>query len=131
MFGIFFGTTILVALNVMHVEQTSEAFYQMQHSSALTFAVVGSIFAIAFFNFSGVTVTQKASAVARSTIDVSRTIIIWAVELVLGWNSFNALQLAGFIVLALGTMIYNRILVLPLPMLDPPPEAEALNGEKK
>eukprot|EP00929_Paragymnodinium_shiwhaense_P121990 TRINITY_DN94493_c0_g1_i1.p1 TRINITY_DN94493_c0_g1~~TRINITY_DN94493_c0_g1_i1.p1 ORF type:complete len:359 (-),score=93.35 TRINITY_DN94493_c0_g1_i1:51-1127(-) len=129
MFGIIFGTTILVALNLMHVETTSVAFYQMQHSTPLLIAIIGSVFSIAFFNFSGVTVTQRASAVARSTIDVSRTIIIWAVELAFGWNSFNTLQLMGFIVLACGTMIYNRIIVLPLPFLDPPKEAELLTNK--
>jgi uncharacterized membrane protein len=110
-FGILFGLMLLGFLNAMQIESTPGAIYQISHSSPLLIAVVGSIFSIAFFNFSGVTVTQKASAVARSTIDVSRTIIIWAVELFLGWNSFNYLQLSGFVVLALGTMIYNRLIV--------------------
>jgi hypothetical protein len=109
-FGILFGVMLLGFLNAMHIENSAGAIYQISHSTPLLIAVVGSIFSIAFFNFSGVTVTQKASAVARSTIDVSRTILIWAVELFLGWNSFNYLQLAGFFVLALGTMIYNRLL---------------------
>lgn len=110
-FGILFGIMLLGLLNAMHIESTQGAIYQISHSSPLLIAVIGSIFSIAFFNFSGVTVTKKASAVARSTIDVSRTILIWAVELFLGWNSFNYLQLAGFFVLALGTMIYNRLIV--------------------
>merc|ERR1719362_2203518 len=97
--GIILGTIVLVILNLTHVESTPAAFYQMGHSTPLLLAVIGSIFSIAFFNFSGVTVTQKASATARSTIDVSRTIIIWAVELAVGWNSFNWIQLAGFLVL--------------------------------
>merc|ERR1719436_1645889 len=104
-------------LNALGTESTPAAFYQMGHSTPLLMAVIGSIFSIAFFNFSGVTVTQQASAVARSTIDVSRTILIWGVELTLGWNSFNLLQLAGFVVLAFGTLIYNRLLILP--MLEP------------
>lgn len=111
MFGIIFGVTLLAFLNGMHYENTPGALYQISHATPLLCAVVGSIFSIAFFNFSGVTVTQKASAVSRSTIDVSRTILIWAVELSLGWNNFNMLQLAGFFVLALGTMIYNRLIV--------------------
>jgi len=109
-FGIIFGLVLLTFLNATHIENTAGALYQISHSTPLLCAVVGSIFSIAFFNFSGVTVTQKASAVSRSTIDVSRTILIWGVELSLGWNSFNSLQLAGFFVLALGTMIYNRLL---------------------
>jgi len=121
-FGILFGLVLLSGLNAMHIENTPGAFYQMTHSKPLLIAIVGSIFSIAFFNFSGVTVTQKASAVSRSTIDVSRTIIIWAVELAMGWNSFNMLQLAGFFALALGTMIYNRLIVLSV--LDNPSTAE-------
>lgn len=110
-FGIIFGVILLGFLNRMQIENTGGALYQISHSTPLLLAVIGSIFSIAFFNFSGVTVTQKASAVARSTIDVSRTILIWAVELAMGWNSFNSLQLTGFVVLAIGTMLYNRILV--------------------
>jgi len=109
-FGILFGVILLTALNAMHIENTAGAVYQISHSKPLLFAVIGSIFSIAFFNFSGVTVTQKASAVARSTIDVSRTIIIWTVELGMGWNSFNLLQFVGFVAVAMGTMMYNRII---------------------
>merc|ERR1719386_539150 len=119
-FGILFGVVLLCGLNAFHLENTPGAVYQITHSKPLLTAVIGSIFSIAFFNFSGVTVTQKASCVARSTIDVSRTIIIWAVELSLGWNGFNALQLAGFVVLALGTMIYNRIIVFSFLDTDNP-----------
>merc|ERR1719218_575142 len=113
---------LLAFLNAMHIENTHGAIYQISHSTPLLCAVIGSIFSIAFFNFSGVTVTQKASAVARSTIDVSRTIIIWAVELGMGWNTFNALQLTGFVVLALGTMIYNRLITFSA--LDTPSTEE-------
>lgn len=122
-FGILFGIVLLAFLNHTGIESTPEAVYQMGHSSPLLLAVVASIFSIAFFNFSGVTVTQQASAVARSTIDVSRTILIWAVELAVGWNSFNLLQFGGFVVLALGTMIYNRLLVIPF--LETPKDSEA------
>merc|ERR1740130_1972524 len=94
----------------MGIESTPQAVYQMSHSTPLLIAIICSIFSIAFFNYSGVTVTQQASAVARSTIDVSRTIIIWAVELAMGWNSFNLLQFVGFVAVAMGTMMYNRII---------------------
>jgi len=122
LFGIIFGLMLLTFLNVMRLENAHVAYYQMSHSTPLLCAVIGSIFSVAFFNFSGLTVTQKASAVARSTVDVSRTILVWAIELSLGWNSFNTLQLAGFFVLALGTMIYNRLLVFSF--LDAPETTE-------
>merc|ERR1719375_2835767 len=131
-FGIFIGIGLLCVLNPLGIESTPQAVYQMSHSTPLLAAVIVSIFSIAFFNFSGVTVTQQASAVARSTIDVSRTVLIWAVELALGWNSFSPLQLAGFVVLAIGTMIYNRLIVIEA--LDPSEEKLALvakQDEKK
>jgi len=122
--GILFGVVLLSGMNALHIESSPAAVYQMTHSTPLLIAIICSIFSIAFFNYSGVTVTQQASAVARSTIDVSRTIIIWAVELAMGWNTFNGLQLMGFILVAMGTMLYNRIIVLPF--LDGPQESGAL-----
>lgn len=131
LFGIFIGMGLLAIVNPLGIESTPAAFYQMSHSTPLLAACVASIFSIAFFNYSGVTVTQKASAVARSTIDCSRTILIWAVELAVGWNVFNWIQLSGFVLLACGTMLYNRIIVLQA--LEPKPETESilLKAQKK
>lgn len=127
--GFLLGIVLLVGLNAGGVESTPRAVYQMSHSPVLFMAVVGSIFSIAIFNFTGVTVTQRASAVSRSTIDVSRTILIWAVELALGWNRFSPLQLVGFVAVAVGTLLYNRLLTLPF--LEPPAEAQALGEEDR
>jgi len=128
-FGLLFGFVLLSFLNVFGIESTHEAMYQISHSVPLAIAVVGSIFSIAFFNFSGVTVTQKASAVARSTIDVSRTILIWAAELHMGWNTFNVLELVGFMILAVGTLLYNRLIVIN--SLEPRDEGIPLNEKAK
>lgn len=128
-FGLLFGFLLLSFLNVFGLENTHAAMYQISHSVPLAIAVVGSIFSIAFFNFSGVTVTQKASAVARSTIDVSRTILIWAAELHMGWNTFNVLELVGFMILAVGTLLYNRLIVLQ--SLEPRDEGIPLNEKAK
>jgi drug/metabolite transporter (DMT)-like permease len=122
--GMAVGVILLSCLNMQGIESTPAALYQMSHSAPLLFAVIASIFSIAIFNFSGVTVTKQASAVARSTIDVSRTIIIWAIELTLGWNSFSFYELAGFFVLALGTLLYNRLIVVQC--LEPPKEASPI-----
>lgn len=128
LFGIGIGMILLGMVNKFGLENTPAAFYQISHSRTLLLVIIASIFSIAFFNFSGVTVTQRASATARSTLDVSRTIIIWAVELALGWHAFSKLQLAGFVLVACGTMIYNRLVVIKC--LDPAPEAEALSGKQ-
>lgn len=126
--GIVLGCMLLLVLNAAGIEDTQEAVYQISHCTPLFLAVIGSVLSIAIYNFSGICVIQNASAVARSTIDVSRTIVIWAVELALGWNYFNYLQLVGFVLLASGTLIYNRLVIVPC--LEPPPEALALAHKK-
>jgi len=118
LWGCIIGVVLLSGLNATGIESTSVALYQLSSSATLTMATIGSIFSIAFFNWSGITVTQKASATSRSTIDSSRTIIIWMIELALHWNSFNILQLIGFMFLAAGTMIYNQIIDVPFMGVD-------------
>merc|ERR1719161_2105645 len=117
LWGVAIGLVLLCGLNATGIERTSEALYQMSSSVPLLISVVASIASIAFFNWSGITVTQKASATARSTVDCSRTILIWIVELTLRWNTFSTLQLLGFVMLAFGTLIYNGIVAVPVKWL--------------
>eukprot|EP00811_Abedinium_folium_P013877 NODE_22913_length_689_cov_0.973310.p1 GENE.NODE_22913_length_689_cov_0.973310~~NODE_22913_length_689_cov_0.973310.p1 ORF type:complete len:152 (-),score=46.79 NODE_22913_length_689_cov_0.973310:91-546(-) len=124
MFGLLFGLPFLVIMDFTNQDSSLDAIYQLSHSPILLAAIIASVFSVAFFNFSGVTVTQRASAVARSTIDVSRTVSVWAVELVLGWNSFSTVQFVGFIVLTFGTLLYNRIIVIK--QLEPLSEEEPI-----
>ncbi|BGP13750.1 hypothetical protein JCM10213_006419 [Rhodosporidiobolus nylandii] len=70
-------------------------------------------FSIACFNFCGLAVTRTLSATARSTIDSCRTIGIWAVSLLLGWETFKPLQVVGFALLCYGTFVFNGITSFP------------------
>jgi drug/metabolite transporter (DMT)-like permease len=113
LFGIFISAAILTCLQFTGHANTPGALHQIRSSPVLLWSVIGSMLAVAIFNFAGATVTQKSSAVARTTIKISSTIFIWIAELVFGWNTFSLLQLGGFIFVAFGTVIYNRILVIP------------------
>ncbi|CEL95422.1 unnamed protein product [Vitrella brassicaformis CCMP3155] len=110
MFGCTIGVVLLSVLTPLKVSPTLGALHQITHSLPLLISSVGVIFTIAFFNVTGITVTKRASAVARSTLDCCRTILVWAGELVLGWNTFHWIQLLGFAVMAFGTMLYNRLI---------------------
>jgi hypothetical protein len=70
-------------------------------------------FSIASFNAFGVAVTKNASSAQRSTIDTSRTVLIWVVQLATGAEIFDPLQLVGFIFLVAGTLVYNEIVIIP------------------
>lgn len=72
------------------------------------------IVSIALFNATGVAITKYASAAQRSTIDTSRTLLIWMVSLGLGWENFLPWELLGFVFLVIGTLIYNEIVVVPI-----------------
>ena len=71
------------------------------------------IVSIGTFNACGVFVTKFASASQRSTIDTSRTLLIWIFSVAVGWEDFIPLELLGFFFLVLGTLVYNEIVVLP------------------
>mmetsp|Transcript_32668 Transcript_32668/g.31881 ORF Transcript_32668/g.31881 Transcript_32668/m.31881 type:complete len:118 (-) Transcript_32668:205-558(-) len=77
---------------------------------------LGVMLSIAFFNALGVSVTKYASAAQRTTIDTSRTLVVWLVFLLMPIpfkEYFHWLELVGFILLVLGTLVYNEILIVP------------------
>jgi uncharacterized membrane protein len=113
MWGIGMLVFVLAALQSLAIEKTSEAWYMMRSSAWVAVPVICAALSIATFNWAGAFITKRASAVARSTIDVSRTVIIWVVELLLMWNVFSMMQCIGFIFLTCGTLVYNRVIHVP------------------
>jgi drug/metabolite transporter (DMT)-like permease len=86
--------------------------HQLFSNAILWGCSIGLVFAIAIFNFSGLNVTKHVSAVARTTIDTSRTVLIWAISLGLKWEKFLYVQIFGFLILIYGTFVYNQIIPL-------------------
>jgi drug/metabolite transporter (DMT)-like permease len=96
-----------------HFENAPDAFVQMGNSAVLSIAIAGNILSIAFFNYFGISITKYASATTRMVLDSIRTVIIWGFSLILQWQQFQYMQVIGFVLLLLGTFIYNEVLVLP------------------
>jgi len=95
------------------LENPLDALVQMGNSWIITLALVGNVVSIAFFNFTGVTITARLSATTRMVLDSVRTLIIWIFSLIVGWQSFYWLQIIGFLILVVGTLTYNKIIKLP------------------
>lgn len=95
------------------LEDIPDAFYQIGTTPLLLVPILGNIISIAFFNFAGVSVTKELSATTRMVLDSVRTLVVWAVSLLIPWQKFQYLQPVGFIVLIIGMMIYNDIVILP------------------
>jgi len=96
-----------------HLESTPDAFVQMYHSWVVTLAICGTVVSISFFNFFGLSVTKTLSATSRMVLDSIRTFVIWAISLAIGWQEFQYFQVIGFVLLLLGTFVYNKIIPLP------------------
>ena len=58
------------------VENSVEAIRQIGESWMLIGLTVAILVNTAFFNWTGVAVTQNSSSLARSTLDISRTVFI-------------------------------------------------------
>lgn len=90
-----------------------QAFGDMFSNYIVLYSSVVIMISIAGFNFFGLTITDNLNATARSTIDTCRTLLVWLVSLSIGWESFKSLQLTGFAVLVLGTLLFNGAIEIP------------------
>ncbi|XP_045162343.2 solute carrier family 35 member F6-like isoform X2 [Mercenaria mercenaria] len=95
------------------LENAEDAFVQMGNNWKIILATVGNIMSIAFFNFAGISVTRELSATTRMVLDSVRTLVIWAVTLLLSWQDFQYLQVVGFVLLVIGMALYNDIIIMP------------------
>ena len=105
--------------NEMRFENAIFAVKQIYESTQLKCFLSLYVLSIAFFNFSGLTISKNVSSTARTIVDTLRTIVIWVFFLTMPFvpedtkETFSWLQLLGFSILILGGLIYNEILVLP------------------
>lgn len=123
-FGFFVLSLLLVPMYFIHVpakftnnprlvmEDAIDAFYMIKNNNMLLVPIGGTIVSIAFFNFAGISVTKEMSATTRMVLDSVRTMVIWAVSLIIGWQEFHYLQVVGFINLIFGMCVYNNIIVM-------------------
>ena len=66
-----------------YIERPDQYLHQAINNGFLFFFIILGIFSIGTFNVLGVTVTQKINSVARSICDVSRTIVVWLVGIII------------------------------------------------
>lgn len=143
--GIFGLCTMLIAMPLLHIFYGSTAagaggyfdmrtgWEQMVSTPAILWSSVAIAISIALFNGCGLSVTQAISATARSTIDTCRTLGIWVVSLLLGWEVLGpvsgTLQTLGFACLVYGTLVFNGIVRPPKP-LQAQPRAGGRNSSR-
>ncbi|KAK9455496.1 hypothetical protein V1511DRAFT_521244 [Dipodascopsis uninucleata] len=85
-------------------------FSQMFRNKSVFSSSIFIMLSIGLFNFFGIAVTRTVSATSRSTIDTCRTLFIWIISIIIGWEKFRALQLFGFVLMVYGTLVFNEII---------------------
>lgn len=123
--GIYGAIIILVVMIVLNVVvgmtvdpkefvdspfNLTEGMKQTFSSSQILWASILIMLSIASFNYFGLSLTHCLSATARSTIDSCRTLLVWLLAMIMGWELFYFLQLVGFALLVFGTLCFNGAL---------------------
>lgn len=85
----------------------------MKNSPAVTAFILLNVLSIAFFNFLGVSITKHINASTRMVLDSLRTVVIWGFSLLVHWETFCYVQIIGFAVVLVGTLIFNDIIKVP------------------
>ena len=117
--GVCIGDNEDESKSTLRFENAIFALKQIYASTKLKCYLSLYVCSIAFFNFSGLTISKNASATSRTIVDTARTILVWGFFLTMPFvpddtkETFSWLQLLGFIILVIGGLIYNEILVVP------------------
>lgn len=109
------------------LENTYDSLVCLGSNSNLIIAVLIFCVAVLVYNCYGMLITDSFSAVNRTIFEAVRTAVIWVVDLIIQaifpgspfgelWSNWSFLELAGFIILVFSTLVYNRVVVLPLPL---------------
>jgi drug/metabolite transporter (DMT)-like permease len=95
------------------LENSVEALSQCAANKYILLMVITYPMIIAVLNVSGQGITKYLSALHRTIIAQCRTVLVWVVALIIGWEKFYVLQLVGFAFVIFGSLLYNEIIVLP------------------
>lgn len=113
-------------------EDTIDTFVMMKNNHTLIGFVILYVFVILLYNVTGMFVTNITSAVFRTILEGLRTLCIWIVQIIIFYSIRNTqyghehptlgeelsiwslMQLAGFLLLFTGMLIYNRIIEVPI-----------------
>jgi len=104
-------------------ENTPDALSQMINNPIFLLENLILLFSISFFNFFGLSLTRYLSTVHRTLIDACRTISVWLIQVIFWYIGLKSVgeeltinsiyQAFGFVLLVIGTIIYNEVVKIP------------------
>lgn len=111
------------------LENTYDTFVCLGSSGNLIAITVVYCIAVLLVNIYGMFITEEFNAINRTIFEAIRTGGVWVVNLIIHaifpdspfgeyWCKWSYIELVGFIILIFSTLIYNKVIVLPLNNLD-------------
>jgi len=106
------------------LENTIDSFICLASNKYLILAVLLFCGAVFLYNCYGMLITDSFSAINRTIFEAVRTAVVWIVSIIIHfiapdspygelWDPWSFLELAGFILLFVSSLIYNGIIKLP------------------
>ncbi len=100
-----------------HLENSLMALRQMRENPKILIIQLALMVSICLCLCFSMSVIKWSSAISRTTVDSTRTVIVWIFFML--WpkdrknhESFHYLQLIGFLVLLFGSLLYNEVIVI-------------------
>eukprot|EP00445_Apocalathium_hangoei_P009373 CAMPEP_0203868366 /NCGR_PEP_ID=MMETSP0359-20131031/17065_1 /ASSEMBLY_ACC=CAM_ASM_000338 /TAXON_ID=268821 /ORGANISM="Scrippsiella Hangoei, Strain SHTV-5" /LENGTH=414 /DNA_ID=CAMNT_0050786765 /DNA_START=80 /DNA_END=1324 /DNA_ORIENTATION=+ len=106
-------------------ENAYDTYLMLCNNHRLLCLICLYIFSCSTYNIAGMMVTGSLSAVHRTMLEASRTMVIWALNLFVhyfvdptagfgeAWTPYSYIQLAGFVVVIFGQTVYGGLLRVP------------------
>ena len=118
--GVIIYAILLPILNHFDSPFTGEKFedvgawaYKMTQSYEEVLLHIAYALFVMVFNFTGMEITNNVSAATRSTFDSCRTILVWIVSFIVGWEKWDTAstltRFLGFVLVTLGVLLYNNV----------------------
>ena len=73
--------------------------------------VLGAIICLVITALAGFEIMRQFSAVHVVVFNTSRSIIVWLFSLAVSWQTFQVLQIVGFLVIVFGVMVFNDVFI--------------------
>lgn len=93
------------------LEDAPDGFTLIANNSLLLVPTFGSIISIAFYNYTGLSITKEISSTTRLIFEFVCVIIVSSFSFMVGWEEFNIWRILGFLIISFGMCAYSKFVI--------------------
>jgi len=105
--GLVISGVVLVTSELVGYQKPSGVFYQFSQNTGLLMAQLSNIIILLVFKPASLAISQGASGLLVSLLYVTRSVIVWIVEVTIGWVLFSPTTVVGIIFILFGVVCFN------------------------